>query len=88
MLADRAYPDWAVENRLQMARNQFVQGIRSSSIQLSLMKEKPKLLERALELAQTQEAVEIARKRLHAQTAATLSTDNSDAEADNTTNVL
>ena len=42
MLADRAYPDWAVENRLEMARNQFVQGVRSSSIQLSLMKEKPK----------------------------------------------
>ena len=35
-----------MEQRLEMAKNQFVQGICSSSIQLSLIKEKPKQLER------------------------------------------
>ena len=66
MLADRAYTDWKVEQRMEMVKNQFVQGVRSSSIQLALMKEKPKSLETALELAQTHEVVETAQKRLHA----------------------
>ena len=73
MLADRAYPDWKVEQRMEMVKNQFVQGVRSSSTQLALMKEKPKSLETALELAQTHEVVETAQKRLHAsQVVATL----------------
>ena len=36
MLADRAYPDWKVEQRMEMVKNQFVQGVRSSSTQLAL----------------------------------------------------
>ena len=47
-------------------KDQFVHDVRSSSIYtLSLMKEKPKLLERALDFAQIQEAVETAQKCLH-----------------------
>ena len=29
MLADRAYPDWVPKQRLEMARNHFVQGVQS-----------------------------------------------------------
>jgi len=47
-----------------MARFHFVQGVRSSTTQLALMKEKPSSLEKALELAQAHEAVEAAQKRL------------------------
>ena len=64
MLADRGYPDWILEQCLKLARNQFVRGIRSSSVQLILMKETPATLDGALQLAQTQEAVETAQKRL------------------------
>ena len=90
--ADRAYPDWKVEQRMEMVKNQFVQGVRSSSTQLALMKEKPKSLETALELAQNHEVVETAQKRLHAsQMVATLSKFNEDSVAgqtSGTTNAL
>ena len=66
MLADRTYPDWKVEHRMEMVKNQFVQGVCSSSTQLALMKEKPKSLETALELSQTHQVIETAQKRLHA----------------------
>ena len=92
MLADRVYPDWKVEQRMEMVKNQFVQGVRSSSTQLALMKEKPKSLETALELAQTHEVVETAQKRLHAyQMVATLSKFDEDSvagETGGTTNAL
>ena len=65
MLVDKAYPDWEPKQRLEMARNQFIQGVASASIQLVLMREKPKTVEEALELAQRQLAVETAQKRLH-----------------------
>ena len=65
MLADKAYPDWEPKQRLEMARNQFIQGVASASIQLVLMREKPKTVEEALEIAQRQLAVETAQKRLH-----------------------
>ena len=45
MLADKAYPDWEPKQRLEMARNQFIQGVASASIQLVLMREKPKTVE-------------------------------------------
>ena len=64
-LADKAYPDWAPKQRLEMARNQFIQGVASGSIQLVLMREKPKTVEEALELTQRQLAVETAQRRLH-----------------------
>ena len=64
MLTDRAYPDWEPKQRLEMARNQFIQGVQSSKTQLELMKEKPRTLERALQAAQAMEAVEVAQKRM------------------------
>ena len=64
-LADKAYPDWEPKQRLEMARNQFVQGVASAYIQLVLMREKPKTVEEALELAQRQLAVETAQRQLH-----------------------
>lgn len=68
MLVDRAYPTWKPEQRLEMARNQFIQGLESASIQLLLMREKPKTLDLALELAQQQLSVEMAQKRLQRRT--------------------
>ena len=56
-LADKAYPDWAPKQRLEMARNQLRQ--------LVLIRERPKTVEEALELAQRQLAVETAQRRLH-----------------------
>ena len=41
-LTDRAYPEWVPKQRPEMARNQFVRGISSPSIQFNLMKEQPK----------------------------------------------
>ena len=75
-LADRAYPDWSPPQRREMARNQFVQGVLTPSTQLELIKGKPTTLEKALEIAQHQESVESAQKRLHAtqQTAVAVST--------------
>ena len=66
MLADRAYPRWTMDQRLELVRNQFIQdqGVHSSSMQLRLMKKMPKSVEEALMLATQQEAVEIAQKRL------------------------
>jgi len=64
-LADKAYPDWGGKQHLQMARNQFIQGVASASIQLMLMQEKPKTVEEALELVQQQLAVETAQRWLH-----------------------
>ena len=40
-LADKAYPNWSGEQRQEMVRNHFIQGVRSSSIQLKLMREMP-----------------------------------------------
>ena len=50
-LADKAYPDLVPKQRLEMAWNQFIQGVVSASIQLVLMRENPKTVEEALELA-------------------------------------
>ena len=65
MMADKAYPDWDPKQRLEIARNQFIQGVESASIQLVLMRKRPKTLDAALELAQQQLSVETAQKRLH-----------------------
>ena len=64
-MTDKAYPEWEPKQRLEIARNQFIQGVESASIQLVLMREKPTTVEAALELAQRQLAVETAQKRLH-----------------------
>ena len=47
-------PKWDPEHRFEVTRNQFIQGIESSSVQLILMKEMPKTLDVAVELAQQQ----------------------------------
>ena len=57
-LADKAYPGWTNEQRLQLVRDQFVQGVCSSTVQLRLMKEMPNTLDEALQLAIQQESVE------------------------------
>ena len=64
VLADKAYPGWSNDQRLQLVRDQFVQGLRSSTVQLRLMKEMPDTLDEALKLAIQQESVEAAQKRL------------------------
>ena len=64
-LVDKAYPKWDPEHRLEVARNQFIQGIESPSVQLILMKEMPKTLDIAVELAQQQYCIEAAQKQLH-----------------------
>ncbi|KAL5502169.1 hypothetical protein EMCRGX_G008896, partial [Ephydatia muelleri] len=64
VLADKAYPGWSNDQRLQLVRDQFVQGLRSSTVQLRLMKEMPETLDEALKLAIQQESVEAAQKRL------------------------
>ena len=46
-----------------MARNQFIQGIQSTTIQLALMKEQPGSLDEALSYARKQETVELAPKK-------------------------
>lgn len=63
-LADRSYPAWSTKQRSEIARNQFIQGLESPSIQLALMKQKPVNLEEAIGLAKSQYAVELAQKRL------------------------
>ena len=64
-LADKAYPKWSGEQRQEMLRNHFIQGVRSFSIQLKLMREMPATLADAVRLASQQETVEAAQKRLH-----------------------
>ena len=65
MLADKAYPGWSGEQRQEVVRNQFMQGVTSPSIQLQLMREMPATLDQALDLARHLESVELAQKRLH-----------------------
>ena len=64
-LADKAYPKWPAEQIKELLRNQFIHGIRSSSIQLELMKELPATMDEALQKATQQELVEAAQRRLH-----------------------
>ncbi|KAL5510249.1 hypothetical protein EMCRGX_G005764 [Ephydatia muelleri] len=41
-LADKAYPNWPGEQLNELVRDQFIRGIRSSTVQLRLMRERPK----------------------------------------------
>ena len=51
-MADKAFPAWPAEQLQDLQRNQFIQGVLSSSVQLVLMKEEPKTLDvDALKLA-------------------------------------
>ena len=65
-MADKAFPGWPAEQLQDLLRNQFIQGVLSSSVQLALMKEEPKTLDDALKLASKHEMVEMAQKQLQA----------------------
>ena len=41
-MADKAFPAWPAEQLQDLLRNQSIQGVLSSSVQLALMKEEPK----------------------------------------------
>ena len=45
ILRDRAFPSWQPKDRLEMARNQFINGVLSSTIQLKLLQEQPQTLD-------------------------------------------
>ena len=64
MLASRAFPGWSEEQRNVLTRNQFIQGVSSSSIHVQLMKEMPKTVKDAVTLASRLEAVEVAHRHL------------------------
>ena len=64
VLADKAYSKWDNERRKELVRNQFIQGICSSTVQLRLMREMPSDLDDTLKLAMQQEAVEAAQRRI------------------------
>ena len=49
----------------ELVRDQFIRGIRSSTVQLRLMRERPKTLNEALQLAGHYQGVEESQKRLH-----------------------
>ena len=49
----------------ELVRDQFIRGIRSSAAQLRLMRERPKTLNKALQLACQYQGVEELQKRLH-----------------------
>ena len=49
----------------ELVRDQFIRGIRSSTVQLRLMRERPKTLNEALQLAGQYQGVEESQKRLH-----------------------
>ena len=65
VLVDKAYPKWSGEQRQELIRNQFIQGLRSTATQLQLMREMPNTLTEALTRACQIESVESAQKWLH-----------------------
>ncbi len=54
----RTFPGWTDAQRQELARNQFIQGVLSPTIQLRLMREMPASLEAALEEAGKLESIE------------------------------
>ena len=63
-LAEKAYPDLDGGQRERFVRNQFIQGLLSSTAQLLLLKEMPQSVDDALCLAKKQHTVEEAQRRL------------------------
>ena len=57
MLADKAFPSWKAKERLEMARNQFINSVVSSSIQ-------PDTSDNAVTLAYQLESIESAQRTL------------------------
>ena len=76
MLADKAFPSWKANERLEMACNQFINGVISSSIQLKLMQERPNTFGGAVTLACQLESIESAQGML--QTAKQVGTPSED----------
>ena len=76
MLADKAFPSWKANERLEMARNHFINGVISSSIQLKLMQERPNTFDGAVTLACQLESIESAQRML--QTAKQVGTPSED----------
>eukprot|EP00731_Ephydatia_muelleri_P003528 Em0001g3528a len=67
VLADKGYPSWPPERRLEVARNQFIQGILSSTIQLKLLTDSPETLDDAVKLAYRLQTAELAQEHLKAE---------------------
>eukprot|EP00731_Ephydatia_muelleri_P003031 Em0001g3031a len=67
VLADKGYPSWPPERRLEVARNQFIQGILSSTIQLKLLTDLPETLDDAVKLAYRLQTAELAQEHLKAE---------------------
>lgn len=87
-LADKAYPKWPAEQVKEVLRNQFIHGLRSSSIQLELMKKMPGSMDEVLQISNQQELVEMAQKRLHeekTQAAEALAVDEQEYSSDSMT---
>ena len=59
-LADKAYPNWPGEQLNELVRDQC---IRSCTVQLRLMRERPKTLNEALQLAGQYQGVEESQKK-------------------------
>lgn len=68
-LADKGYPSWPPERHLEVAHNQFIQGILSSTIQLKLLTESPETLDDSVKLAYRLQSVELAQEHLKAEAA-------------------
>ena len=56
VLADKAYRNWTSQQRGEVLRNHFIQGVSSPSVQLRLMREMPATLDAALSLAVQQQS--------------------------------
>ena len=67
VLADKGYSSWPPERRLEIARNQFIQGILSSTIQLKLLTDSPETLDDAVKLAYRLQTAELAQAHLKAE---------------------
>ena len=66
VLADKGYPSWSPERRLEVARYQFIQGILSPTTQLKLLTDSPKTLDDAVKLAYRLQTAELAQEHLKA----------------------
>ena len=65
VLADKAYPNWTADQRGEVLRYHFIQGVSSPSVQLRLMREMPATLDATLTHAVQQQSVEMAQQRLY-----------------------
>ena len=64
MIASKAFPDWSNGQLEELVRNQFIQGLVSPTVQMQLMKDMPRSINDAVELARKLETAEQAQRRL------------------------